>query len=178
VSPTDFTADARLDYARALAMQGKNTEACAQYEALLAVYAGEEARCRYALLLQQMGQEERAQELFVKLSNLRKMHRAITGAASANGSIPQNRICADDFVGSPIRVCYARRIGHLATADAAAKPQVDADLLRNSRRHALYGAGRETKTRARNKAAEDIGENPHVSLLQTITTRSGRVSAG
>ena len=58
------TADARLDYARSLAMQGKNTEACAQYEALLPVYAGDEARCRYALLLQQMGVEERAQELF------------------------------------------------------------------------------------------------------------------
>ena len=64
LSPADFTADARLDYARALTMQGKNTEACAQYEALLPVYPGAEARCRYALLLRQMGQEDRAQELF------------------------------------------------------------------------------------------------------------------
>ena len=64
LSPTDITADARLGYARALALQEKNWEACAQYEALLSVYAGEEARCRYALLLQQMGNEERAQKLF------------------------------------------------------------------------------------------------------------------
>jgi hypothetical protein len=71
-SPTDFTAAARLDYARALAMQDKNTEACAQYEVLLPIYTGEEARCRYALLLQQMGHEERAQELFREIVESRK----------------------------------------------------------------------------------------------------------
>jgi len=64
VSPVDFTPDARLGYARALALQEKNAEACAQYEGLLPLYAGEEARCRYALLLQKMGEEVRAQNLF------------------------------------------------------------------------------------------------------------------
>ena len=72
VSPADFTADARLDYARALAMQGKNTEASAQYELLLPVYAGEEARCQYALLLQNTGHEGRAQELFREVINSQK----------------------------------------------------------------------------------------------------------
>jgi hypothetical protein len=72
VSPTDFTADARLDYARTLAMQGKNTEASAQYEALLPVYPGEEVRCRYALLLREMGHQERAQELFREIVESRK----------------------------------------------------------------------------------------------------------
>ena len=64
VSPADFTPDASLGLARALALQGKTAEASAQYEALLPVYAGEEARCRYALLLQSMGEEARAQKLF------------------------------------------------------------------------------------------------------------------
>jgi hypothetical protein len=63
-SPSDFTADARLDYARALAAQGKNQEAKAEYETLLPVYAGQEARCRFALLLLEMGERERAQRLF------------------------------------------------------------------------------------------------------------------
>jgi len=72
VSPTDFTADAQLDYARALNMQGKNTEASVQYEALLPVYPGEEARCRYALMLKEMGHQERAQELFREIVESRK----------------------------------------------------------------------------------------------------------
>jgi hypothetical protein len=64
VSATDFTADARLDYARALELQGKTAEARAQYEFLLPLYPGEEARCRYALLLLQLGDRERADGLF------------------------------------------------------------------------------------------------------------------
>lgn len=63
LSPADFTVDARLGYARALALQGKNEEATAQYELLLPVYPGEEARCRYALLLAS-GDPGRAQRLF------------------------------------------------------------------------------------------------------------------
>ena len=50
--------------ARALALQGKHAEASVQFERLLPVYAGEEARCRYALMLQEIGDEERSQKLF------------------------------------------------------------------------------------------------------------------
>jgi hypothetical protein len=64
VSPTDFTVDAQLGYARALALQGKHAEASVQFEKILPVYAGEEARCRYALMLQEMHNEERSQKLF------------------------------------------------------------------------------------------------------------------
>jgi hypothetical protein len=64
ISPADFTADARLDLARALVLQGENDETKAQYESLVPTYPGEEARCRYALLLLQMGDAERAQRLF------------------------------------------------------------------------------------------------------------------
>lgn len=62
--PVAFNADAELDYARALALQGKNDEALAQYERVVPKYPGEEARCRYALLLQSVGQTERAQRVF------------------------------------------------------------------------------------------------------------------
>ena len=62
--PAAFNADAELDYARALALQGKNDEALAQYEKVVPRYPGEEARCRYALLLQKLGQTDRARRVF------------------------------------------------------------------------------------------------------------------
>src|SRR5947208_12487255 len=62
--PVAFSAEAELDYARALALQGKNDEALAQYERVVPKYPGEEARCRYALLLEKLGQHDRAQRVF------------------------------------------------------------------------------------------------------------------
>jgi hypothetical protein len=62
--PAAFNADAELDYARALALQGKNDEALRQYEKLLPRFPGEEARCRYGLLLLKQGQTERARRVF------------------------------------------------------------------------------------------------------------------
>jgi hypothetical protein len=59
-----FDADAELDYARALALQGKNDAAVRQYESVVNRYPGEETRCRFALLLESLGQQERAQALF------------------------------------------------------------------------------------------------------------------
>ncbi|GAA0542994.1 hypothetical protein FHS83_000332 [Rhizomicrobium palustre] len=59
-----FDADTELDYARALALVGRTDEALRQYECVVPRYPGEEARCRYALLLQQIGQTDRAQALF------------------------------------------------------------------------------------------------------------------
>jgi hypothetical protein len=63
-SPTDFTVDARLDYARTLVLQGKKDAAKTEYQSLLPIYPGEEARCRYALLLQDMGDRADAEKLF------------------------------------------------------------------------------------------------------------------
>jgi hypothetical protein len=62
--PHAFTPDAQLDYARALALQGKNDQAAAEYEKLSRTYPGEEARTRYAVLLETMGQHDKAQALF------------------------------------------------------------------------------------------------------------------
>lgn len=67
VDPAAFDADAELDYARALALQAKNDAAVAQYEKVVARYPGEEARARFALLLESLGQQARAQALFVEI---------------------------------------------------------------------------------------------------------------
>lgn len=65
--PAAFDADAELDYARALALQGKNDEAVAAYEKVVSRYPGEEARARFGLLLEQLGQTARAQALFAEI---------------------------------------------------------------------------------------------------------------
>jgi hypothetical protein len=67
VDPAAFDADAELDYARALALQGKNDAAVAQYEKVVARYPGEEARARFGLLLESLGQTVRAQALFAEI---------------------------------------------------------------------------------------------------------------
>jgi hypothetical protein len=65
--PAAYDADAELDNARALALQGKNDAAVAQYEKVVNRYPGEEARARFALLLESLGQEARAQALFQEI---------------------------------------------------------------------------------------------------------------
>jgi hypothetical protein len=67
VDPAAFDADAELDYARALASQGKDDAAVAQFEKVVARYPGEEARARFGLLLESLGQQARAQALFTEI---------------------------------------------------------------------------------------------------------------
>lgn len=74
--PAAYDADAELDHARALELQGKNDAAVAQYEKVAARYPGEEARTRFALLLEKLGQEARAQALF------REIIESVKGAPS------------------------------------------------------------------------------------------------
>ena len=62
--PAAVDADVELDWARALEIQGKTDAAIRQYDSVVARYPGEEARCRYALLLEKLGQNDRAQSLF------------------------------------------------------------------------------------------------------------------
>jgi hypothetical protein len=64
VDPAAVDADVELDYARALEAQGKNDEAIQRYEGVASRYPGEEARCRFALLLEKTGQADRAQAVF------------------------------------------------------------------------------------------------------------------
>jgi hypothetical protein len=64
-----WDADVELDYARALALVGRTDDAVAQFEKVVPRYPGEEARCRFAILLQQIGQRDRAQVLFREIIN-------------------------------------------------------------------------------------------------------------
>lgn len=64
LDPAAWEAEVELDYARALALMGRTEEAVGQYEKVVPRYPGEEARCRYAILLKQLGRNERAQALF------------------------------------------------------------------------------------------------------------------
>jgi hypothetical protein len=64
LDPAAIDADTELDHARALGLQGKNEAAARQYEQIATRYPGEEARLRYGLLLEEMGQEAHAQALF------------------------------------------------------------------------------------------------------------------
>jgi hypothetical protein len=68
VDPAAVDADVELDLARSLEAQGKNDAAIRQYETVAARYPGEEARCRFALLLEKVGQNDRAQELFREIT--------------------------------------------------------------------------------------------------------------
>jgi len=69
-NPKFVSADAHLLYVRALELQGKDQEAIQEYEKLVRYFAGEEARCRYALLLQKNGEVKRARELFAEVIKL------------------------------------------------------------------------------------------------------------
>jgi hypothetical protein len=51
-------------YARALDTMGELDRALMEYEALAGYFPGEEARCRYGLLLLRMGREEEAEAQF------------------------------------------------------------------------------------------------------------------
>ncbi|HEY8698611.1 MAG TPA: tetratricopeptide repeat protein [Rhizomicrobium sp.] len=67
VDPKFGSADAHLLYARALELQGKDAEALAEYEKLTRYYPGEEARARYAQLLQKTGATEQSRSVFSQI---------------------------------------------------------------------------------------------------------------
>jgi hypothetical protein len=66
-NPDYTSADSHLLYARALEMQEKNDEAAREYERLIRYFPGEEARCRYALLLQRSGYVSHARDMFTQV---------------------------------------------------------------------------------------------------------------
>jgi hypothetical protein len=55
---------AELLHARCLEAEGARDEALAAYKALMAEFPGEEARCRYALLLRDLGRFDEARDTF------------------------------------------------------------------------------------------------------------------
>jgi hypothetical protein len=69
-NPKFVSGDAHLLYVRALELQDKNDEALDEYQKLVRYFAGEEARCRYALLLKNAGQTKRARAIFEEILKL------------------------------------------------------------------------------------------------------------
>jgi hypothetical protein len=66
-NPKFESADAHLLYARGLEAAGRRDEALSEYAAVSNYFAGAEARCRYALLLQQSGHAQQARQLFTEV---------------------------------------------------------------------------------------------------------------
>jgi hypothetical protein len=64
VNQSYHSPEGHLLYARSLELQGKIEDALREYAALAVYYPGQEARCRYALLLQQSGRPADARRLF------------------------------------------------------------------------------------------------------------------
>ena len=58
--PSFVSGDAHLLYARALEAQGKTDEAIAEYRRLVPYFSGEEARARFAMLLDKIGRPRRS----------------------------------------------------------------------------------------------------------------------
>jgi hypothetical protein len=59
-----LNAEAELLRARCLEAEGHRDEALAAYKELMESYPGEEARCRYALLLRELGRFDEARDMF------------------------------------------------------------------------------------------------------------------
>jgi hypothetical protein len=63
------SAEGHLIYAASLEGLGRTAEALDEYQGLAAYFPGEEARCRYAMLLHKTGQGEAARPLFEEILN-------------------------------------------------------------------------------------------------------------
>lgn len=74
LDPKFQSGDAHLLYARALEAQGKDGEALDEYRRLVRYFSGEEARCRYGLLLDRAGRRDEARAMFEQVS------KSLTGA--------------------------------------------------------------------------------------------------
>ena len=65
--PNCQSAEGHMLYARSLEGLGERERALFEYEALAGYYPGEEARCRYGLLLQKAGRTDEAREAFAEV---------------------------------------------------------------------------------------------------------------
>jgi len=91
-NPTFQSADGHLLYARALEGLGDIAAARSEFEALIGYFPGPEATCRYALMLQKLGEAQRAQALFADIKrrldrsprHVRKMQEEWYAIASRN----------------------------------------------------------------------------------------------
>lgn len=68
--PSFVSGDAHLLYARALEEQGKVEEALTEYRRLVPYYSGEEARARFALLLEKTGAHDESRAVYQEIVKL------------------------------------------------------------------------------------------------------------
>jgi hypothetical protein len=66
-NPEYTSPEGHLLYAQSLEMEGRTEAALREYAALTVYYPGQEARCRYALLLQMTGRRAEARNLFEEI---------------------------------------------------------------------------------------------------------------
>ena len=91
--PSFISADEQLLYARALELQGKDGAALSAYKKVVPIFAGEEARCRYAMLLNKTGAVEQARSYFEEiLKSLDGAPRHYRRAQKAWGSIARSAL--------------------------------------------------------------------------------------
>jgi hypothetical protein len=64
INESSFQSNLRLLRAKAYEAKGDLRKAMAEYKSIVNTYTGEEARCRYAVLLKQQGYIEKAKEMF------------------------------------------------------------------------------------------------------------------
>ena len=69
-NPRYYSPEAHLLYARSLEEQGKVEAAIVEYKALVNSYPGQEARCRYGMLLQRSGRGDEARRVFDEVCQL------------------------------------------------------------------------------------------------------------
>jgi hypothetical protein len=69
-NPSYNSPEGHLLYAQSLERQGKTAAALEEYRALAVYYPGQEARCRYGLLLQAEGQRAEARRVFEEVRQL------------------------------------------------------------------------------------------------------------
>jgi hypothetical protein len=69
-NPEYNSPEGHLLYARSIEEQGKIDDALREYKALAVYYPGQEARCRYALLLQRSGRADEARHIFEEVCQL------------------------------------------------------------------------------------------------------------
>ncbi len=68
--PSFVSGDAHLLYARALEAQGKSEDALAEYRRLVPYFSGEEARGRFAMLLEKTGARDEARMIYQEILKL------------------------------------------------------------------------------------------------------------
>jgi hypothetical protein len=69
-NPSYYSPEAHLLYARSIEEQGKVEAAIIEYRALVNSYPGQEARCRYGMLLQRSGRGDEARRVFEEVCQL------------------------------------------------------------------------------------------------------------